>query len=376
MNELGKNAMDKGGILFLKLRDDLAKKISQGEFPLGSQLPTEAELMKSYGVSITTVRKAVQALSDEGAVEKRQGMGTFVKSYPGGAKAPSLGEQTLKIAAFLPDATRLTREGDSRHWALNLRRLNGICAAASRHRCELSVHGVNESVDISGLQGAVFIASYAYSMEAEDLRRKLAAELDAKGVPYVTVSEFDPRFSSRLWVAEMTEAEFFKATSALASQGFKRIALLGPGLDWANPRFAGYCKALACHGLAFDEQLLMQNPESDERSGYEACGALLDRCGAARPDVVFCTTDLQAYGAMSCLAARGLKVPGDISVLGVDNLAESAKLEVPLSSLEFSGPELGEAAIELLLDSKLGKLPQGRMISCPGRIVWRGSVKR
>ena len=191
----------------------------------------------------------------------------------------------------------------------------------------------------------------------------------------VTVSEFDPRFSSRLWVAEMTEAEFFKATSALTARGFRRIGLLGPGLDWTNPRFAGYCKALTCHNIVFDEKLVMQNPESDEKSGFAACAKLLDRCGGMRPDALFCTTDLQAYGALTCLAGRGLRVPEDISVLGVDNLAESAKLDVPLSSVEFSGPEVGEAAIELLLDARLGKLPQGRMLSCPGHIVWRKSVR-
>lgn len=368
--------MEKGGILFLKLRDDLARRISQGEFPLGSQLPTETELMRAYEVSITTVRKAVQALADEGAVEKRQGMGTFVKSYPGGAKEPSTADgETLNIAAFLPDTMRLTREGDDRHWALNLRRLNGICAAASRHRCQLHVHGLNETVDLSGLHGVVFIASYACTMEAEDARQRLAAELDAKGIPYVTVSEFDPRFASRLWVVELTEAEFFKATLSLLDRGFKRIALLGPNLDWSNPRYVGYRKALSSRGIGFDESLVMQNPSSDEKSGFEACSKLLDQCGENRPDALFCTTDLQAFGSLSCLAGRGLKVPEDMSVLGVDNLAESAKLDVPLSSVEFSGPEVGEAAIELLLDARRGKLPNGRILSCPGRIVWRKSVK-
>ena len=370
--------MEKGGILFLKVREDLAKRISQGEFPIGSQLPTEMDLMKAYDVSITTIRKAVQTLADEGAVEKRQGMGTFVTGYPGGAKVPSLdASRTLNIAAFLPDTTRLTREGDNRHWALNLRRLNGICAAAARHRCQLLVHGLNDAVDLSKLDGAVIIASYAYTMEAEDSRKKLAADLESNGIPFVTVSEFDPRFASRLWVAEMTETEFYKGTCGLLERGFERIALIGPGLEWSNPRYAGYRKALAAKGVPFEDSLVIDNPSSDERSGAETCGRLLDHLkqfDLAMPDAIFCTTDLQAYGVLSCLQERGLKVPEDISVLGVDNLAESASLPLPLSSMEFSGPELGEAAIELLLDAKLGKLPGGRMLSCPGRIIWRSSV--
>jgi DNA-binding GntR family transcriptional regulator len=65
-------------ILFMQVREDLSKRVARGEFPVGSQLPTENELIRHYGVSITTVRKAVQALADEGVLEKRQGMGTFV----------------------------------------------------------------------------------------------------------------------------------------------------------------------------------------------------------------------------------------------------------------------------------------------------------
>jgi DNA-binding LacI/PurR family transcriptional regulator len=71
-------------------------------------------------------------------------------------------------------------------------------------------------------------------------------------IPYVTVSEFDPRFSARLWVAEMTEIEFYKATCELIERGSRRIALIGPNLNCMNPRYLGYRKALAKAGLDFD----------------------------------------------------------------------------------------------------------------------------
>jgi LacI family transcriptional regulator len=77
---------------------------------------------------------------------------------------------------------------------------------------------------------------------------------------------------------------------------------------------------------------------------------------------------------LEALKERGLRAPEDIGVLGVDNLAESALLPTPLSSLEFSGPELGEAAIGLLLEAIDGRHPDGRLISCPGRVIWRASV--
>ncbi len=366
--------MERGKILFMQVREDLCKRISQGEFPLDSQLPTEAELIKRYGVSITTIRKAVQTLADEGVVAKRQGMGTFVTRYPNAEKpSPGNGSEGLMLAALLPDTTRLTKEGDSRHWALNLRRLNGISSAAAMRKCHVLVHGFNESLDFGSFAGVVMIASYAYSMESEDLRRKIAAELDVKGVPYVTISEFDPRFASKWWVSELTELEFFKATNYLLGKGRRRIALLGPSLNWSNPRYAGYRKALEAAKVSFDENLVIENPDSDEPSGRAACAKLLDR-GVKGLDSIFCTTDLQAYGAMDCLLERGISIPDEISLMGVDNLSSSNSCAVPLTSVEFSGPELGEAAVELLLEAREGRHPNGRTVSCPGRIIERASV--
>lgn len=58
--------------------DDLLVRIREAEFRPGDRLPTEQQLMASYGVSITTARNAVAALAQLGMVETRQGTGTFV----------------------------------------------------------------------------------------------------------------------------------------------------------------------------------------------------------------------------------------------------------------------------------------------------------
>ncbi len=59
--------------------DDLVKAIGQGEYIVGSKIPTEPELMESYGVGRSSVREAMQALSIMGIVDIRPGQGTFVR---------------------------------------------------------------------------------------------------------------------------------------------------------------------------------------------------------------------------------------------------------------------------------------------------------
>ncbi len=64
--------------LYQQAIDLVRRKIADGEWPAGSVLPAETRLAQDFGVSVGTVRKALQHLVDERLVERRQGVGTFV----------------------------------------------------------------------------------------------------------------------------------------------------------------------------------------------------------------------------------------------------------------------------------------------------------
>ena len=66
--------------LYFQIEQDLASLIASGTLAPGSQLPSEEELVQRYGVSRTTVRKAVQELDRLGLIEIRRGRGTFVRT--------------------------------------------------------------------------------------------------------------------------------------------------------------------------------------------------------------------------------------------------------------------------------------------------------
>jgi GntR family transcriptional regulator len=65
--------------LHVQLRDDLAARIADGEWPPGFAIPPGYDLAATYDVSLHTVRRAIDHLVDEGVLKRKQGSGTFVR---------------------------------------------------------------------------------------------------------------------------------------------------------------------------------------------------------------------------------------------------------------------------------------------------------
>ena len=93
--------------LYSTLETQLAGAISSGELPVGSQLPTEEQLIRRYAVSRTTVRKAIQNLSDRGLIEIRRGTGTFVAQ-------PKIVQDLTELTGFVEDMELLGRAATAR----------------------------------------------------------------------------------------------------------------------------------------------------------------------------------------------------------------------------------------------------------------------
>lgn len=67
---------------YQQVADDLRRRITSGEFPVGSAIPSTAKLTNDYGVSVTVVRGAVSELRSEGVLAGQPGKGVFVRATP------------------------------------------------------------------------------------------------------------------------------------------------------------------------------------------------------------------------------------------------------------------------------------------------------
>jgi LacI family transcriptional regulator len=164
------------------------------------------------------------------------------------------------------------------------------------------------------------------------------------------------------------------ATEHLLALGHRRIGFLAgrPDLESARLRERGYRKALATAGLPVDEDLI-------EVGGYEAVTAteparrLLEL--DARPTAIFAANDVTALETIAVARSLGLSVPDDLSVVGFDNVPESALGDPPLTTVEQPIQEMGREAVRLLLELIEDPAKPAGHVILPTRLVVRRSSR-
>jgi len=170
----------------------------------------------------------------------------------------------------------------------------------------------------------------------------------AKGVPMVFFDRvYEHPSSSKVIVDDFSGAK--EATLHLIDQGCKRIAHIegSPNLAITKQRLEGYLEALKDRGVAIDKNLIYPCPEATIEAGKEVTEKML--AGGPAPDAIFATNDPVAMGAMQAIRAKGLKIPGDIAVVGFSNWLFSSMMDPPLSSVDQPGFEMGQEATKLLI---------------------------
>jgi LacI family transcriptional regulator len=192
-----------------------------------------------------------------------------------------------------------------------------------------------EALANQGVDGTIIIAP---QMEAAAALHSLPAGMPAVavhagpdgGLPAVSV---DQVAGARLAVAHLLEC------------GHDTVwHVAGPG-DWieARDRVAGWRSALEDAGRAVPPVL---GGDWSARSGYAAGVALADQADVS---AVFTANDHMAMGLLRALQERGVHVPGDISVVGFDDIPEAEFMIPPLTTIRQDFDEVGRRSIALLL---------------------------
>lgn len=349
--------------LYLQITEDLRDKITG--LPADARIGSQSELARRYGVSLITVKKALADLIKDGLLYSRMGKGTYVARRQAEfrlSKTKAIGVVLRDLSSpFFSMIVKGVEEAASRHGY-------SILLSNSAGHAEREEHQIRHFIDL-GVSGLV-IASMTHEYTATTTLR----ELHQGGFPYVMVSYIEDPAIFRVGTDHYQGARM--AIDHLVQCGYSRIGYVNgeQGNLVGEERRRGYEDALASHRLSPAPQdqyrLRLRGEQNDYRSGREIGGQVAGR--KDRPEALFVYNDLAALGLEHALLQHGVRIPGDIAVVGFDDIGPAEYALVPLTTVHQPAHEIGTTAMDVLLSRSAGRETPAVSI-LPPRLVIRAS---
>lgn len=212
----------KGKYRYRQIADDIAARISIGVYPPGSALPTMRNLARGYNVALMTVVQALNTMSDEGAIEVRAGVGSFVP----GSKSRKQSE-SAKVGLVLAGDTAFTG------WHMHF--LDGLKAGLDIWKTDLKYYFFNpamdnwdeicERINTDNIKVLLRMPNPGHHDE-----ERISANLSALPMPVITVGSYDsPTIKNRVSY-DLAKITAF-SVKRLVDRGHKKLAVFHSGRD-------------------------------------------------------------------------------------------------------------------------------------------------
>jgi len=326
-------------------------------------LVTMKDVARLAGVSTATVSRILNS-PDAGRPETRRRVAAAVKKlgYEPNLSARNLRiNRTATIIVVLPDI-------NNPFFSFIVRGIEDVA-----HEQGFSVLLCNTDNDLErelqytkiigrrGADGAIFLTARVSSPHILKM---------AERVPVVLACEYIDGAVSQVSIDNVGAA--MDATRHLIQLGHRRIAYVNgpPDVILSRDRLRGYTLALQQAGLPVLEELIAPGTFYLE-SGVEAARRLLGL--PEPPTAVFCANDEMAIGFIRAAEAMGRRVPGDVAVVGFDDIRFAAFYRPALTTVAQPMYEIGRRAAQLLLDQVGGRADGPQSIVLPHRLVVRES---
>jgi LacI family transcriptional regulator len=247
--------------------------------------------------------------------------------------------------------------------------LKGVSNQISRTDYQLLVYAGAEREPSDGWEHRYVSAVGGTLAEGVILVTPTVVDLDAASAVVAVDPHTGP--SSMPSVSADNRTGAVTATEYLLGLGHRRIGFVGGriGLESTRLREEGFLAAMAEHGVAVDPGQVVQGGFSPMVAAEAAQGLLTSN---DPPTAVFAANDLMAIEVIRVATGLGLRVPGDLSVIGFDNVPESALSEPPLTTIEQELQRMGEVAVEMLI-ACIKRRPVEPRVVLPTRLIERQS---
>ena len=324
----------------------LENEIRAGKYA-GRSLPSEAQLVRRFGVGRKTVQRAILELQYQGLVVRRQGKGTFLSN---------LGKRTTGLLGLLiPDATSATifqsfsreiaRIGQNAGYTF----LFGEAAVGDAESVVSQTRRFAHEFVSHHVEGVIFRPLVDESYEKVNV--EIAEIFDQVGIPLVLIDSdlVAPPKRSAFDVVEINNiiAEH-RIAEHLLRLGRRRIAFLmddtpmGISINLRS-RLFGLASAVMAAGVEWNPKHVLTVRADDVLGVRRAIGRRYT------PDAIVCASDIVAVRLMQTLSKLGRRVPDDIAVIGFDDIEEARFSNPALTTIHQPVDQIAEQAFRALM---------------------------
>lgn len=335
---------------------------------------TIRDIAEAAGVSAATVSLVLNGKGDISGVTRAKVLEAVasLNYVPRASKSTSEPGETLRFLKIAKHGHTVNRD----HSVFISDYIDGMSAEATRRNYTLEVvsfEGQPISSVAESLAGAPISGVVALGTELTEADIRLIQGL---GYPTVFIDTFFDVIDAN-FVDMNNEDAVFKVLSRFHQQGFRRIGFIASHVETTNFKLRrdAFFKNMARLGLSVDAADIL-SVESTYDGAYSDTRQLLAD-GLDLAECYFCTNDIIAYGFIRALREHGLAIPDDVSIIGFDNLPQSATMDPGLTTIEVSKRKIGYLAVTILDDLINSTEPQPAVkIQVGADLVLRGSHEK
>ncbi|MBQ8506539.1 MAG: LacI family DNA-binding transcriptional regulator [Clostridia bacterium] len=300
-----------------------------------------ADIAKEAGVSVATVSRVMNnhpAISDE--TKARVVAAAQKLGYRRSVAKPVAKSPTNSVGVLIPDIltdyyTRIVYFLGERFAKKNY----SIVTMCTNYDQEQAVRAVQQMAGF-GVRCMVIMLG-----DSEEISDQLTTAVRASGIPvmfitpnYIPTMDFDCLYLDERRGNAM-------AVEHLLHRGYQKIAFIGDR-NTVNSREI-FAKTLKIFKAEVNPEFVRVGPERLERGGYLRMKEILAL--KELPDAVYCSYDQMAVGAIHAIREAGLRVPGDIAVMGLDDIAVSEYINGGLTTIAAPYDDMASIAVRILM---------------------------
>lgn len=307
--------------------------------------PTIHQVANRAGVSTTTVSRTVNtpSLVDAETAGKVWAAITELEYYPNGQARSLVSGRTRLLGLIVSDITN----------PFFPEVIKGFEDVAAQQGFDLLIGSTD--YDAKKMAGCVRRMLErrvdGVAIMTSEMDDRLVDQLARRQVPMVFLDVATPR-EGIANIAVNYESGINEAVDHLVALGHRRIGFVSgpPHLKSAQIRRLGFLRSLSRYGIHEDDRLVVEGDHKVE-GGLRAMTQLL-QLGERRPTAALASNDLTAIGMIRGIHRAGLHVPGDVSVVGFDDIWLAQFTDPPLTTIRLSRTELGQRAFHALVPDK------------------------